>query len=179
MRKHPGPRGDITELHKKLVNTKKLKHVIEILTERLPYFEDIREVDGDLRVWLTNTNDALPLSFMGDGFKTLLKLSFMAPLIKNGVVLFEEPETTLHPGYFDILAEEILSYSESSQFFITTHSLELLEYLLEKASEKNKLDSINIIRMTRNADGYISREVLKGREAKEEREEIKTDLRGY
>jgi AAA15 family ATPase/GTPase len=170
---------DILELHRKLVNTKKLQEVIDTLRNRIPYFEDIREVEEDLFVWLTNIKESLPLSFMGDGFEDLVKLSFMAPLVKDGIVLFEEPEVSMHPGYLDILAEEIILNAKNSQFFITTHSLELVEYLLEKADERNKLDSIHVIKMGREIDGHISREVLKGNEAKEEREEIKTDLRGY
>ena len=116
---------------------------------------------------------------MGDGFIALLKLSFITPLIKNGVILFEEPEIEMHPGYLDILAEEIILNAENSQFFITTHSLELLDYILEKATEKNILDSVNVIRLHREVDGHIRPEIMNGRKAQEEREVIKSDLRGY
>ncbi len=121
----------------------------------------------------------MPLSSMGDGFKTLLKLSFMAPLIKNGIVLFEEPETSMHPGYLNILAREIISSSEHSQIFISTHSLELVEHLLEKAEKSDKIESIKIIRLRRLSEGYIEREICSGKDAAEEMEMIKTDLRGY
>ncbi|RLG24830.1 hypothetical protein DRN76_03500, partial [Methanosarcinales archaeon] len=150
---------DVSELYKKLVNTKKLAEVLGVLKNRIPYFEDIREADGDLLVLLENLDEPLPLSFMGAGFKTLLKLSFMAPLIKNGIVLFEEPETSMHPGYLNILAKEILLSSEHSQIFISTHSLELIEYLLEKAEKSGKIESIKILRLRRLEGGYIEREI--------------------
>lgn len=171
--------NDISVIHKKILNTKKLNEVLGLIRERIPYFEDIREAEGDLFVLLENIKEPLPLSFMGDGFKALLKLSFMSPLIKKGVVLFEEPETSLHPGYLDILAKEILVASDNSQFFLTTHSLEFIERILEKAEKFNKLDSINILRLRRLSEGDIEREILTGRGAKEELELIETDLRGY
>lgn len=175
----PHTEEDISELYKKLVNTKKLAEVLDTLKNRIPYFEDIREADGDLVILLENLNEPLPLSSMGDGFKTLLKLSFMAPLIKNGIVLFEEPETSMHPGYLNILARGIISSSEYSQIFISTHSSELIEYLLEKAEKSDEIESIKILRLRRLSDGYIEREILSGKEAAEEIETIKTDLRGY
>ncbi|VVB89438.1 AAA ATPase domain protein [uncultured archaeon] len=171
--------ADASELYKRLVNTKNLAEVLDILKNRIPYFEDIREPERELYVLLENVEKPLPLSFMGDGFKALLKLSFMAPMIRNGVVLFEEPEVSMHPGYLDILAREIILNSIDSQFFISTHSLELLTRILEKADKSDKLDSVKIIRLRRLSEGYIEREILSGKEAKEEIESIETDLRGY
>ena len=175
----PNKYNDMEGIHKKLVKTKKLKEVLDFLINRIPYFEDIRQVDGELLVLLKNQKEPLPLSFMGDGFKTLLKLSFMAPLVKNGVVLFEEPETSLHPYYLDILAKEIVVNSVDSQFFISTHSSEMLERILEKAEKLDKMESVRILRLRRLSEGYIEREILSGGEAKEEIESINTDLRGY
>ena len=170
---------EVSELYKELVNTKKLAVVLGTLKGRIPYFEDIRESDGDLLVLLENLDEPLPLSSMGDGFKALLKLSFMAPLIKDGIVLFEEPEASMHPGYLDILAREIILSSEYSQIFIATHSLELIEYLLEKAEKSGKIESVKMLRLRRLSDGYIEREICSGKEAAEEMETIKTDLRGF
>lgn len=169
----------ISDLYKKLVNTKKLRDVLEILKNRIPYFEDVREVNGELVVLLGNRTESLPLSFMGDGFKALLKLSFIAPLVKNGIILFDEPEASMHPGYLNILAKEILLNSSDSQFFISTHSLELLNKILEKAEKFDKLESVRILKLRRLSDGFIERETLSGREAKEEIESIETDLRGF
>lgn len=170
---------DILDIYKKLVNVKKLDAVLNILKGKIPYLEDIREVEGDLLVLIENLKEPLPLSFMGDGFKALLKLSFMAPLVKNGVVIFEEPEVYMHPGYFDILSREIVTSSEQSQFFISTHSLELIKSIIEKAEKFDKINSIRILRLRRLSEGYIDREILSGSEAKEELDTIETDLRGF
>ncbi len=170
---------DISTLYKKLIATKKLRDVLDILKNRIPYFEDIRESEGTLYVLLENIKEALPLSFMGDGFKALLRLSFMAPLVKRGIILFEEPEASMHLGYLNILAREIIVNSNESQFFISTHSLELLNKILEKAEKCDKLESVRILRLRRLSDGFIEREILSGRAAKEEIESIETDLRGF
>lgn len=172
--------GDGTHLlYKKLFNTKKLSHVLGNLKNKISYFEDLGIIDDEIRVSLTDNDQTLPLSSMGDGFKGLLKHSFMAPLVKHGIILFEEPENSMHPGYFEILAKEIVSNSDDSQFFITTHSLEFLEYLLEKSEKLGVIDSVKILRLTRRAGNFIDREVYSGINAKEDIEDIKIDLRGY
>lgn len=166
------------QLYQKLFNSKKLAEVIGILKKKILYFEDIAIVDDEVMVSLKNINHPLPLSYMGDGFKALLKLSFMAPLIKDGIILFEEPETSMHPGYSEVLAEEIISNSRYSQFFITTHSLELLDYLLKKAEKSGDINSIKIFRLSRRGD-LIDRAIYSGTDAIEDMEDIKIDLRGY
>lgn len=171
---------DISILHKKLASVRKLKNVLDTIRNRIPYFEDFREVEGEYLVFLDTLEKPIPLSFMGDGFKALLKLLFMTSLVKNGIVLFEEPETSMHPNYMDILAKEIILNSNDTQFFISTHSSELIERILEKAEKLGKLESIKILKLRRLQDSrYIEREFLSGMEAKEELESIKTDLRGY
>lgn len=175
----PNIEEDISLLHDKLLSGNKIQGVINVLKKKIPYFEDLRKSDDTLVVLLSNATEPLPLSFMGDGFKALLKLEFLAPLVKNGIVLFEEPEISMHPGYLDILADEILSNSENSQFFVSTHSLEFIGYLLEKADRKNKTDNINIIRLHRLNNGEIERQILNGRESKQKMDEIQMDLRGY
>jgi len=170
---------DISNLYKQLVKTKKLRGVLDRLRNRNRDFQEIYEVEGKYFVSLENLNESIPLSFMGDGFKALLKLSFMASLAKNGIILFEEPETSMHPAYMDILAREIIFNSDDAQFFITTHSLELLERILEKAEKLGKLEFVKILKLRKLPDGYIEREFLSGKEAKEEMDSIKTDLRGF
>lgn len=166
-------------LYDKLFETKKVFSVISYLKEKISYFEEIREKDDMLYVFLKDSDEPLPLSFMGEGFKSLLKHSFMTALIKNGVIIFEEPEITMHPGYLGVFADEIVNNSKDYQIFISTHSLELLKYILNYAKNSDRLEEINIIRLSRYTTGYIEREVMSGKDAKEEVEEINVDLRGF
>lgn len=175
----PNIAADVSVLHDKLLSGNKIQEVIKTLKKKIPYFEDIRKKNDALVVLLNNVTEPLPFAFMGDGFKALLKLTFMAPLVENGIVLFEEPEVSMHPGYLDILADELVSSSEASQFFVSTHSLEFIDYLLEIAEKRNKIDNINIIKLHRLSNGEIERQIYGGREAKQKIEDIQIDLRGY
>ncbi len=170
---------DIGELYDELVHRNRLKPVREYLQNKIPYLTDIVKSEEGMQVLLSDLNESIPLSNMGDGFNALIKLSFMAPLMDKGIVIFEEPEVTMHPGFLDILAEEIVNHSTDTQFFITTHSHEFVEYILAKAREKDRSRSVNVIRMERLPNGRLDREIMSGEEAFEEVEKIKTDLRGY
>lgn len=172
--------SSVKDLHDLVVAEKKIEKTIEALKKRIEYLQDIRKAKDLLMVSLSYSDKALPLSTMGGGFISLLKLLFMAILAENGLVILEEPEVSLHPGFSDIIADEIILNSERSQFFISTHSLDLIKGILEKAQKHKKLDSINIIRLHwRNDIKSIEQEILSGKDAIDEIEAIGTDLRGY
>ncbi|MCE4599154.1 MAG: hypothetical protein F7C81_03040 [Desulfurococcales archaeon] len=85
----------------------------------------------------------------------------------------------MHPGLVERYTSVMLdSLMQGVQCIITTHSLELLELLLDTASQKELLDYVSIIRTYRMPDGDVDYEVLKGKEALEELSEIGGDLRG-
>lgn len=166
-------------LYNKVFESKKVIDVIKYLKKRINYFEDIREKDGKLYVFLKDVDEPLPLSSMGDGFNSLLINSFITTLIEEGVILFEEPEISMHPGYLDVLAKEIIDNSKNHQIFLSTHSMELIKYILNFAEKGGILDQVNIVKLNRFNDGFIEREIINGTSAKEEIEQINTDLRGF
>jgi len=178
-----GRRGysrDIFDLYVKLSKAPEyLYETLNLIKERIPYVLDIRQIERDIFVIIQEQKKVkIPIQLMGDGFINLVRLAFITSLSKNGVALLEEPETTLHPGFMNILAEDIVGYSNYTQFFLTTHSSELLEEILEVAKEKDLLDNVNIIRVFKQRD-LVDREILSGSEALDEITTIKTDLRGY
>jgi Predicted ATP-dependent endonuclease of the OLD family len=78
-------------------------------------------------------NTDVPIESMGDGFKALVGLLgslFAEP--NGGILLLEEPEVHMHPGYLRELVKYITTISKTLdiQFFISTHSLDLIEYFL-------------------------------------------------
>jgi len=170
--------SNVGNLYDLAVSKGKIKNAIEILKERIPYVEDIRKIEQGMYVLVSHHNVPIPLSSMGDGFVTLLKLSFLIALAENGILILEEPEVSLHPYFMDIVAEEIVTNSKNVQFFISTHSLDMLTSLLEKAEEEDKLDDVNIICLHYREDTKkVYAEVLSGTDAKNEIDEIGTDLR--
>ena len=69
----------------------------------------------------------IPIANKGTGFKRLLMVAYFEYLAskttsKNQIFALEEPETYLHPSLQNDLLSSILTISETSQFFITTHS---------------------------------------------------------
>ncbi len=168
----------VREIYDFAVEKGLIKEIVEFLKERIPYITDINRTAEDIYITFSENKRSLPLSSMGDGFISLLRLGFLVALTRGGVIVWEEPENYLHPKFLEILAEAIVSYAEDAQFFIGTHSLDLLNYVLEKAAESKKLKEINIIRLHYRGDTKtVEAEVMDGLSAKDEIDEIGTDLR--
>jgi len=170
--------SDINSFYDNIVNEKKIKGVIEYLTERIEYFEDLRKTDDGMRIILKDIKNPLPVSSMGQGLISLIRMILLNSLVSEGVILIEEPESALHPGYIEVFVEEIIGHS-NNQLFLTTHSLNLIESILEIGKAKECLDDIQIIRLYNRNDikGTLS-ETINGTDALYEIEEIGTDLRG-
>lgn len=81
----------------------------------------------DLDLKFKNEEFNIPIANKGTGFKRLLMVAYFEYLAskktsKNQIFALEEPETYLHPSLQSDLLSSILTISETSQFFITTHS---------------------------------------------------------
>jgi len=176
---HTNSLTELSQLHDRIVSNNKIEQTIQNLKDKIDYFQDIRKTDQGLQVFLTNQTMPLPISSMGDGFNALLKLTFMNTLLEKGIIVLEEPESSLHPGFLSIFCEAILNNSQNCQFFISTHSIDFIQTLLKVGDWTNKLDAIQIIRMHSRSDIQESDiETITGETAKEEMEEIGRDLRG-
>ncbi len=78
--------------------------------------------------------DDVSMDSMGDGFKALIGiLASLYQQPKNTIVLIEEPEVHMHPGYLQELAKYLilLSRTRNIQLFISTHSMELINCFLD------------------------------------------------
>lgn len=163
-------------LQRRLAKSGDLLNLIDMLRKRIGYFTDIREVDNDFLVFLKGLARPVPLGAMGDGFRAKLAILSAIATVGRGVALMEEPETRLHPGFMSSVVNQIVETSTEGdlQFIISTHNLDLLELLLEAHTELT-----NVVRMYRTEeDSGIDYEVLAGKEAQEELNELKMDLRG-
>ncbi|MHB1507098.1 MAG: ATP-binding protein [Cuniculiplasma sp.] len=78
--------------------------------------------------------DDVSMDSMGDGFKALIGiLASLYQQPKNTIVLLEEPEVHMHPGYMRELAKYLvtLSRTRNIQLFISTHSMDLIQCFLD------------------------------------------------
>jgi AAA15 family ATPase/GTPase len=163
-------------LMKRLTRSGKLISLIEFLKDNINYFEDIREANKNFLIFLKGLNRPVPLEAMGDGFRIKLILLSAIANIKKGIALMEEPENNLHPGYMSLVANQIVKTAATKevQYFISTHSLEFIKFLLEEDSSL-----VKIVRMYRMEDEpEIDYEILSDTEAIEEYKVLKMDLRG-
>lgn len=169
----------VDKLHDEVVRRNLISDAHSRIISKIPSIEDIRKTDEGLFISLGGQDRSLPLSSMGDGFKSMLKIIYLSVLAKKGVITLEEPEVSLHPGYIEMLADAILFCSNNTQFFISTHSKDLIESLLDVAQHHACLDSVQVIKMHPRLDTHvIEAEVLSGVEALEDIETINADLRG-
>lgn len=118
-----------------------------------------------------------PIEIYGDGLKAILTVLKLLYASENGILLLEEPENHLHPGYMKLLIKHLIKYSEklNVQLFISTHNMDLLEEFLKHKELDKKLQ---IIRMSKDElKEKLSFEILNYNDAKEE-EEMRLDIRG-
>ncbi|KAF1075091.1 ATP/GTP-binding protein [Methanogenium sp. MK-MG] len=169
----------VSKLHDKIIENNLIGETLDQVTEMIPYICDIRKTDSGIYISLDGNQKQLPLSSMGDGFISMLKILFLSALAKEGVVVLEEPEVSLHPGYIEVVAKSILDCSKNAQFFISTHSKDFLDSILENAKLDNRLDEIQVIKLYKIVGMHSSKaEIWDGLEAVNEIESINTDLRG-
>ncbi len=148
--------------------------LIKFLSDQLE--EDIVTVESKLFDVYAITKDdrSIPFSLLGDGTKVSL-IYFYALSLKNSYILFEEPENHLHPKLISKCADLMVKSSKRNQIFITTHNLELLQVILEKAKEYNV--NLKIYSTTCLRDGILKCESYDLDEAYTAVNKIGVDLR--
>lgn len=79
----------------------------------------------------------------GDGIRSAVAI--LAALIVNehSLFLIDEPEAFLHPPQARLLGNNIVELSESKQFFLATHNIDLIRGILEKNPSRVKIIKIN------------------------------------
>ncbi|HJJ59691.1 MAG TPA: AAA family ATPase [Methanocorpusculum sp.] len=121
----------------------------------------------------------LPYAMHGNGFFALLRLLYVIHAAKDGVLLIEEPENHMHPGYLNILVEQIMSLSEklNVQVFISTHSADLIHEFARYPmtdDEENLIQITNVVH--RNNEHELNHHSPE--EARHTIDELLIDLRG-
>ncbi|NPA23658.1 MAG: ATP-binding protein [Crenarchaeota archaeon] len=174
-----------------------LAQAIDILTKNEPetFYRLIRQFRElvkrqfkivDIRLGLegipyiyTEGGNPIPYTLFGDGFKLAIFETFVMHLIKNGIIILEEPETHMHPELMSLFMDQLvdLIYRNNIQLFITTHSIELVSYILKSVAEIRDTNTLRQdVRILRMREHRI-KDILNGEEARTKLEEICQDLR--
>ncbi|WP_135853756.1 ATP-binding protein [Halorussus salinus] len=124
--------------------------------------------------------EQVPYDFMGDGFKSIVGLlwELMDDDVENEIVLIEEPETHMHPGYVTELVHFLidLARDEDIQFFITTHDHDFIrDFFTDMPEEKRDYleDEFSLVKM----DDFGA-DVSTYEEAEHQLKDLHLDLRG-
>lgn len=124
----------------------------------------------------------MPLSTYGDGIKKALSLANGIASAAGGILLIDEIETSISYKYYSEIFDFIIMAARQFdvQVFITTHSAEAIDGLLETQAygKSKKYDPISVITFRKDAEtAIIYTRSLSGREVYEDRKNFKFEVR--
>lgn len=156
------------------------QEVLQILQTFDKSIDDISIIGED--IYLHNTNSgSMPLFAYGSGMQKAVLLTVAIAYCKNGVILVDEIDNAIHVTAFkDVFGwflEACMKWDV--QAFITTHSAEAIDAILEINHEKHlKEDVLRIITLRKDYKDYITRKKVRtGEEAYSDRACFKMELR--
>jgi len=110
-----------------------------LLTDLIPGFESLdilTEDDGTPALYTTLKGAAVPVGLAGDGVQSFIQLALELSALEGGLALIEEPEVYQHPRAIHRTASVLLAAMRRKvQIVLSTHSLELIDALLDAASD--------------------------------------------
>jgi len=109
------------------------------LADLIPGFQSLdilTEDDGTPALYTTMGRHAIPVGLAGDGIQSFIQLALELSALVNGLALIEEPEVYQHPRAIQRTARVLLvAIRRGIQIVLSTHSLELIDALLDAASD--------------------------------------------
>jgi AAA domain, putative AbiEii toxin, Type IV TA system len=137
--------------------------------------EDDGTPTGTPTLHLARRGYAVPAAASGDGIQAILQLALELAW-EESCALIEEPEVFQHPRSIWQIAKILLgSVRRGKQIVLTTHSLELIDALIDQAAAPD-IEKIALFNMVLR-DGELVSSRLSGEEVKFERGTIEKDLR--
>lgn len=120
---------------------------------------------------------SVPVAVAGDGVHALTRLCLELAARPRGTILLEEPETHQHPRAICQTARAIIAAMRGgTQIILTTHSLELIDALLDESSSDELKDNVSLYRMLLS-DGQLKSHRHTGDDAAFARSQVEDDLR--
>ena len=173
-------RGTLEDAYTAIERVGRVKSVVQALSKSMKGLVDLRILksgDDFILHAIFDGQPPVPVYLTGDGSKRLVELaSAILGVDPDGVVLLEEPECFQHPRYLRELAALLIESAKTNrQIILSTHSMELVDLLLESA-EAEGLDYPFVHRL-RLVDGKLSGVVLNREQAMSTRKDLLEDLR--
>ena len=125
----------------------------------------------------------MPLSTYGDGIKKVISLANAIASAKNGILMIDEIETSIHSKYYENIFAFLFKACQryDVQLFITTHNKEAIDALLtvqEYGDEIVENDPVNVItfRTDKSSRKTFAR-IMSGSEVMHNREKYDFEVR--
>lgn len=123
----------------------------------------------------------VPPEFVGDGLKTVIGVlwEMLDPETRGNVVLMEEPEKHMHPGYVDRVVRELiqLAIEDGTQLFISSHDLDFIESFMSETIREEHIaylrDEFQVVQLSEGVGRTIGYE-----SARRKQIDLGVDLRG-
>lgn len=133
--------------------------------------------EGDTPVLsLVYPDSSIPVALAGDGIQAFLQLALETYVLPEGLLLLEEPEVYQHPKALWNTARVLLAHLHRGvQLVLTTHSLELIDALINQASEVD-LAAMAVFNLALKEQRLLSSR-RQGEEIRFARDELEKDLR--
>ena len=154
--------------------------ILSILKSFDPHIDEINIVGDD--IYLHNSvTGSLPLFSYGAGMQKAVFLTVAIAYCKDGVILIDEIDNTIHVSALEDLFQWFLDacLKYNVQAFTTTHSAEALDAILRVTHEKHANDDLlRIITLRKNySSNSIHTKIRTGEEAYQDREKYELELR--
>lgn len=173
--------GFIEEVFSKAFKAKAYSIALDLIRRAYPEVEGLSPVHEEngvlMYVDIKHSPQSVPYYVMGDGFKFLSAIAFLVSSTKGGHLLIDSAEAFHHPKSLRTMVRTLMegSLGNDVQVFLTTHSLELIDMLLEEGI-KTGIDG-RVIYLKREKENVLA-DVKTFEDANEIREVIGLDLRG-
>lgn len=176
----PSDADPLADLFAEAVKRGREEQLEALVRELIPPATGLRPLPGADREWSLYVKfpwGAIPVAVAGDGVQALLQQAATLAGLDGDIALIEEPETFLHPGAMSTSARVIAAAVQAGkQVILSTHSLEMIDALLEAADEFGLTDRLAAFRMWKNDAGVHAQRVA-GADVRDARFSFESDLR--
>lgn len=149
-----GLENNFRYMRRAILDTEYHEQLIEILKEFDSAITDIFAIEEmGSTVYYVRTSEhrsAIPISVYGDGLKKSLVIFAAMISCKNGIVLIDEVETSIHTSAMSPIFRMLVKWARrlNIQLYVSTHSKEALDILLTCGDDYS--EGINVYTLYRN-----------------------------
>lgn len=104
-------------------------------------------------------SDPMPLSIYGDGIKKVMCIAAMVARAKDGILLIDEIETSLHHKYYEDVFYFLVKVAKkfNIQLFATTHSKEIVDVFSNYNLDNKTKSNIQFYTLKKSGDKTVCR----------------------